>query len=625
MKLLPRLYLAGGTAGFVFGFCLVRLVSDQVLPTLLVMAFFTMAGLFSRGISHITLSTVGGVTTAGIVLASVSLIPGSPAIPIVIFPLVTGIFIFAFVVLSKDFFFNSNTQVAEYLTLATAFLLIQRWPLYRTVDHLAFVSYEDNAEWIQIATEFRNSRYRSSGGAFVLEPLMASLHSIVSMGSQAISRAPSTAFVVTSVSYGIVEFLGAISAGLLFARLAQRVDKPSVLMLIVCPAATALTYSALQIPQSTGHLTFMGALMCIWALGLMGAYSIESSSLVGLKFIVASTSLLLGMAGMWWPLLLILPPAVLMVVSTVIPVSEIKSRLMTGTRSSSVRIFSGLLPLSFGVALCIPLGRQFRSISVRDFFVVKGGLHLASNSLLGLSALSLVLLAVILESKSTGSKSSRNSSSVCIGTIGLVGLLATAMYIVSIFVGPEYAQNYSVQKITLLFALAGVPLMVIVVGLGVQVIGLRTLNFVAVPLIFFAGTLTVGWNLNNPRILVPPTWGSTLIHVADTNPGATILCTTSDPARNLDAYLCTRHASALHAAVGKLAEDWRHIQLFPTRLGTEDDARVFRVKSSMLELLEGKNSLIVLSLETDFKIADEDLWWMSQLPIIKMRFVGHNA
>ena len=86
--------------------------------------------------------------------------------------------------------------------------------------------------------------------------------------------------------------------------------------------------------------------------------------------------------------------------------------------------------------------------------------------------------------------------------------------------------------------------------------------------------------------------------------------------------MCTRHAAALQPAAGDTATDWRHVQLFPAKSTPEDEARILRLKSALTALASQQGRIVLLSLEKDFAIADEDGWWMNQLPLGKILSVG---
>ena len=127
-----------------------------------------------------------------------------------------------------------------------------------------------------------------------------------------------------------------------------------------------------------------------------------------------------------------------------------------------------------------------------------------------------------------------------------------------------------------------------------------------------------GIGLSSPRVLMPPTWGANLLMRI----GAVIFCSTSDPARNLEAYTWSRRSSALQPMVGTLSAECRHVQLFPTRSLIADDFRIHRMKHEISQLVSQNYKVIILSLEETFNIAEEDSWWMNQLPLSEVIKIG---
>jgi hypothetical protein len=492
-------------------------------------------------------------------------------------------------------------------------------------DYLSFISYEDNAAWTQTAAGFRDGNYKTGLGGFVLDPLMGTLHGLLRFGSQNSAAKPSTAFILTGTTFAVVEFLAILCAGLIVVQLSKRNANTSYLILVLAPLSTALAYSALQIPQSTGHLTFIGALLFIWSLGLVGIAPLTHHSRDSKNVFLTCSLLLLGMIGMWWPLILILPVALFLSLQLMSPIEDLKKRLFQREMKKRKLLLIQIAALVFVIPISIPIIRALTSMSVRDFFVVKGGLHLASNSLLVASSLSLLVLIFLLESKEAPQYFPNNAAQIFTSTIALTGVLASVLYVVSLFVGPEFAQNYSVQKVMLLFALAGAPILIATVNSAAERIGRPNISLVAIPLAFFLGALTIGWNLNSPRVLTPPAWGVNLLRVADENPGAVILCSTADATKNPDAYLCTRHASALQPTGGPLSAEWRHVQLFPTRLLIADDFRIQRMTYEISQLVSQGYKVIILSLEGNFDIGAEDSWWMNQLPLSEMTKIGSTS
>jgi hypothetical protein len=623
----PRTKFGGAISGSAFGICLALLLSESLLVQLLVILFFSGVGLLSRGLSQVVLTTISGLAASGILVSLYTHIPSAPELPVNLLPLICGgaISVILFTLRAPDESISIRTRVTELATLGISFLLIHRWPMRSAADYLSFISYEDNAAWTQTAAGFRDGDYKSGLGGFVLDPLMGTLHGLLRFGSQNSAARPSTAFILTGTTFAVVEFLAVLCAGLIVVRLSKSRSHTSYLILFLAPLSTALAYSALQIPQSTGHLTFIGALLFIWSLGLVGTTPLTHHSRDSKNVFLTCSLLLLGMTGMWWPLILILPVTVFLALQLMSPTRDLRRQLsQRAMKRWRLRIIQ-IAALVFVIPISIPIVKALTSMSIRDFFVVKGGLHLASNSLLVASSLSLLVLMFLLESKDTSQYFPNNASHIFTSTIALTGVLASVLYVVSLFIGPEFAQNYSVQKVMLLFALAGAPILIVTVNSAAERIGKQNISLVSIPLAFFLGALTIGWNLNSPRVLAPPAWGANLLRVADENPGAVILCSTVDAAKNLDAYLCTRHASALQPKGGVLSAEWRHVQLFPTRLLIADDFRIQRMSYEISQLVTQGYKVIVLSLEGSFDIAAEDSWWLNQLPLSEMTKIGSTS
>ena len=621
MRLAPNLWRV--IPGFLFGLSLAFLISENLLVQSLMVLFFTGIGVISRDLGQVVLTAIGGLAIYGILVSLYTHIPRAPELSVVLLPLICGasMSMMSLALREPKTTISIRTRITELATLGISFILIHRWPMGSATDYLSFISYEDNAAWTQTAAGFREGNYKSGLGGFVLDPLMGTLHGLLKIGSQNSAAKPSTAFIITGTTFAVVEFLAILCAGLIVVRLSKLKEKNS-LILVLSPLSAALAYSALQIPQSTGHLTFIGALLFIWSLGLVGITPLIHHSRESKKVFLTCSLLLLGMTGMWWPLILILPVALILSLQLMSPTRDIKNLFFKQTRNRGKLLLIEIAALALAIPISLPIIRTLTSMSVRDFFLVKGGLHLASSSLLVASSLSLLILMILLESTESPQYFPNNSSHIFTSTIASIGLLAAVLYAVSLFVGPEFSQNYSVQKVVLLFALAGAPIFIVTVNSGAERIGRPNISLMAIPLAFFLGTLTIGWNLNSPRVLTQPTWGANLVQVADENPGAVILCSTSDPARNPEAYLCSRHAAALQPIAGTLSAEWGHVQLFPTRLLIADDFRIQRMKYDILQLISQNRKVIILSLEENFSIADEDSWWMNQLPLSEVLNIG---
>lgn len=625
-RLLSTQHALGLFLGFFFGAAAALLISGEPLPQLAVLLFFSGVGFLSRNMAHLVLSVLSGVAMTGIVVFLYDLWPGTPSLSLSVLATVSGLSILATSTSTRDLFQATSPQIrmVELFILGTAFALIQRWPLHAPVDYLSFLSYEDNAAWVQTAAGFRENQYVAGLGGFVLDPFMGALQGIISIGSDHLGNQASYAYVVTGITYKMIEFLAIITAGLLVTCLTPVRERHSTISLILAPASSALTYAALQLPQSTGHLTFIGALLFLWSLGLMGTASFEPLTRNSRIVALVCSLLLVGMIGMWWPLLLILPFALAISVSLHLPWTEIRSRISSRRISLLTQTAFGLGTIICGAVLAAPIVTNFKSLPFRQFFFVKGGLQIATSMMLVTSALAVFLLALLLNVEKIDSEN-QSASKVFLAAVLLIASLAIVMYFVSLFVGPEYTQNYSVQKITLLFALSGIPLLAVVLAICAQHPALIAVSFSALPLFFFIGSLTIGWNINTPREPIQPSWAASLLRSADAHPNAIILCSTSDQSRNLDSYLCSRHATALQPGIGLLAAEWRHVQLFPARTTSEDDERITRISEAISSLIGMKKEIILLSLEEKSEIAVEDQWWMSRIPLSQMTLVGTNS
>ena len=58
----------------------------------------------------------------------------------------------------------------------------------------------------------------------------------------------------------------------------------------------------------------------------------------------------------------------------------------------------------------------------------------------------------------------------------------------------------------------------------------------------------------------------------------------------------------------------------PARIA--DDFRIQRMKSDISQLISQNYKVIILSLEENFNIAEEDSWWMNQLPLSELTKIG---
>jgi hypothetical protein len=515
---------------------------------------------------------------------------------------------------------SASVVLVDSLLVIFGVALVARWPFESSLSYLSLLSYEDNAGWIATASSFSGNHvgaYSDGAGGFVLDPLMASLHFVMGVGQE--SSAASFTYQLVGSSYLVVELLAVIAIGLSTLRFSRTVH-PAVghlASLILAIGASSLAYTACQLPRSTGHLTFIGGMAFIWSLGCIRDVDEPADRSVSRAWWVIPSVLLIGAVGMWWPLALV----ALLVSATRIRVMTpllAKMKLQVASRSKFVLI--AVISVGALALVAAPASTGFRSMSVREFFAVKGGVQPLPGNSVSVALLVLLVLWVcraMLESR----RENTYSISILVETVVMTGVLTASLYVVSHFVGPDFAQNYTTQKTFLLFVLLLIPL----AGIGIMALSnathVKLSATVALPLIFLIGVQTVGWNLNDPRETAIPSWGQVLLDTADANPNALIFCTTSELARNMDAYLCSRHASALQLTDHETSTSWRHLQVFPQVVTDSDQVRVKALRDSLTTKLSRGEKVILISLENVFAVADEDSLWMNQLPLSQMTIV----
>lgn len=511
-------------------------------------------------------------------------------------------------------------RLGESVVTFSVLALFLRWPLKSPSSYFSFLSYEDNAGWISTASSFLPHEiggYSDGAGGFVLDPLIAVVHLLTS-GFSELRLVPSLAYQVVGITYALVELLGVLCVG--YATLGyalKRLPREGIFTSIGLSLASAgLAYVALQIPRSTGHLTFIGAMTFIWSLGCIEPTMGENCEPSHRGKLLLGGVLTLGFVGMWWPLALV---ALMM-----IPARTITHRAIYFLRSAvsvrrSIVLICGLSLVT--VSLYKPVSTGFRSMPLREFFAVKGGVQPPPSYSVLVSLLVFVALWFTSSAKShTGS--TRNDEGIQLKVVSLIGALTACVYLASYFIGPEYSQNYTVQKVHLLFVLSVVPLAgIAIVGICSRV-GLPRSTFVPLVVVFIIGQQSIGWNLNDPRSVSPPAWADQLLEAVDTYPNSVVLCTTSDPQRNMDAYLCSRHASAVQSEENQLGKNWRHLQVFPQNVTPEDSARVVELQGEIAQRLSAGVKVLLFSLEPTFAIAQEDSWWMNQLPLSQIKIAG---
>lgn len=244
-------------------------------------------------------------------------------------------------------------------------------------------------------------------------------------------------------------------------------------------------------------------------------------------------------------------------------------------------------------------------LSVRGFFEVKGGLQPLPSNLVPLGLFGAALLVA------WGGHHRMGEGWVVI--LLTVVLYAFGLVISARFVGPDYAVNYSPAKLLLL-----VPVLLSPIMLSLPAFLLRERNGwsaagLVLALALSQGWLVSSWSLNSPRAVAPPAWGQALLNTVDVDQ-ATVLCLTAVPERRMEAYECSRHATALTNFDFNSGAAWRHMLLFPGAPSAEGEERVAIIRNGIAEEISRGGEVVFLSIDPEFLTAPEDVWWMADLP-----------
>jgi len=610
--------------GLIFGFVIGELIQSTMVMSAGLGFLFGALMFHSRSVTDAFTSLMGGSVLMSLLVLALDSLPVVPHVPLwAVFLLhVLGIVMVGRFLKSRNIGSQDSASVVLVDSLLVIFgvALLARWPFESPLSYLSLLSYEDNAGWIATASSFSRNHvgaYSDGAGGFVLDPLMASLHFVMGVGQD--SSAASFAYQLVGSSYLIVELLAVIAMGLLTLRFSRKVY-PAVgplASLMLALGSSSLAYIACQLPRTTGHLTFIGGMAFIWSLGCIRDVDVTADKSVSGAWLVMPSVLLIGAVGMWWPLALV---ALLVGATHIRALTPLLATMKLQVASRSKVILIAAISVGALALVAAPASTGFRSMSVREFFAVKGGVQPLPGNSVSVALLVLVVLWVCLDQFDTNRKNN-SSISILVEIVVMTGVLTASLYVASHFVGPDFAQNYTTQKTFLLFVLLLIPL----AGIGIMALSnathVKLSAAVTLPLIFLVGVQTVGWNLNDPRGTAIPSWGQVLLDTADANPNALIFCTTSDPTRNMDAYLCSRHASALQLTDYETSTSWRHLQVFPQVVTDSDQARLKALRDALTAKLSRGEKVILISLENVFAVADEDSAWMNQLPLSQMTIV----
>jgi hypothetical protein len=507
------------------------------------------------------------------------------------------------------------------LGLVSASVLVVRWPTSKLSDYFAFLSFEDNAAWVQsVAAQSQGNGgvYVKGRGGYVIDPLLGLINRVQTWGAADRMSEPGVALMSVTATYALLMFLGmAIVASLLSC--VRTPKQKAITPHLLIPVVVALMYVALQIPRTTGHLTFIGALVMLWALTNVSLLIKESEP----PFLLAilSVVLLVGLVGMWWPTL---PVAAVVLVALVYVLLTSKVTNHYGSvrdflaviRLRSLIISAVAIASVFSLVIAIasrPFAEGFSTMSVREFFIVKGGLQPMPPNVLFLGAICIGLVQH-LWAREGQDFNSRFSQSIRSGPLLLVGIFGATLAGISEFVAPDYTVNYSAQKVLLLFGLGLAPFVGLLAVLLMGKLASPLAPILGLLIIYGIGQSTIGWSLNTPRSLQPNYWMEPLLDATKQFQNGWIFCTTADPARNFDAYHCSRHAAALQGVEEPDVSLWRELVLNPTPTDeNRDKLRRFQDRIDQ-EIAQG-TKITVFSLEDTYSVAEEDAWWMSELPV----------
>ena len=497
---------------------------------------------------------------------------------------------------------NRGSTISQLVVLIIGLVLIRRLSIDTPLKQFAFLTYEDNAAWISTAA--RSSSIHSAGyvrgfGGFSLDPLMALLNCLVD--SDTAISSPLNIYRTTTFAYLLLEFLAITAAGLFVLRFISHKPNRLILSTSAASGCIALCYVALQLPRSTGHLTFIGAILFIWLILLLSTLNIQSMNF----FHVVNTALLVGALGMWWPFILVV--AIMLIASSAQISRNSFQRVISYKRKPLLAAIT-LLIFGLGLSLITPIFTEsLSSLSIRQFLTTSGGVQPVPGQLILVGVIGLFIYTAAVR------ESAQRLAGV--SPILALGILVIVLQIASNFVGPDFLPHYSFLKTLLLFSIATIPLIMSAVLNLISDRNIKEGAVIALLSAYAIGSFTVGWDLNNPRNLAAPTWSASLQSLSVSSPGSLILCTTSDPTRNLEAYLCSRHAAALQNENNRLAEAWRYLVINPSQSLEGNTQLALELKAAIdLALLEGQR-INLLSFESMYQVAEEDLWWMSQLPV----------
>lgn len=576
---------------------------------LLITAIIAVSYHFARTFSRLTVIAGLSCVISGIMITALTRVNVLIQLEflVLLFVVIFGLCLF---IISRAFDEINQTLIDVFMDLslvAISLFLVVRWPFSTAENYLAFLSFEDNAAWISTVAGIArddSGQYVEGVGGYVLDPLMALIYWIQSDGG--LTASPTTIYSTTVVTYGLLQLFAIVTGAFFVRQISQEFKQDKWLTLIGALASIGMCYVALQLPRSTGHLTFIGALVVIWTALLFLAIN----SLPNNYSSVIILLLLIGILGMWWPFVLAL--GVLSSGFIITTRKKIRHLLSSVVDISRVKLLLLIVGGSSAAFVLLPIFRDsLTAMPIRNFITTSGGVQPVPGYLTVAGVLALVFVA----------QKFQKNSYLLLGyyLLASLGIVVVILYFSSIFTGPDFTPKYTYLKTLLLFSISTLPFVAVAICIGMKVI--NGINAVpAIILSFFViGNVTTGWDVNSPKETVSPIWSSRLITESEINPDALILCHNSNVDRNFDAYQCSRHAVALQAKDDLIAGPWR---LFQLNSSSALQDQFLRLQQNFNEFLDNGGEIILITMEDEFNISDDDRWWMDQLPLNALKIVS---
>ena len=503
----------------------------------------------------------------------------------------------------------------EAILLVSSSILVMRWPVSSIGRNMAILKPEDNSRWISFAAEllpFRQGAVHPSaavgggaGGGHVFDYFITIIHSLTNLFIGNRSSNLSTAYISIMNTYRLTIVLLLFFSSLIVFQILRKLTHPT-LAIVSAILVPIFMYPALyDVVLRTGHLSLNVAMLFLLAT-IAYCLSIDADTSSSNSELFLITIIGFGIGGIWWPVL-----PISLVVAIICGLIILRS-LSTGRKPVLFIILLVVLALAWRF-MSVYFIQYFEVISVRAFFIAKGGVQEVSNLILGCSLIAIFYIS----SRALESKTGKTRFSIWILPVVALSVYAFSLLIASYFTGPEFSPNYSVKKVMFLLYLVGLQFLfaglVIVVSQHANKKSALFAPLLAVGL----AINSFGLDINMPRQMPDLAWGKGLQSIIEKDPKAVILCSTNTN-NSYEAYVCTRQAKSLLATGNWLTKAWQDYILSP---------QIGSIEKTMEEIyyefrLESPSSRIyLLSLEPQFTFAEQNKWWMEPLPWAEINVV----